>query len=196
MLVRATLSFWPRLLSMWQRGITCTVASQLLYEIQGPLCFGSDVTACIDGVVMTEEGQDFVRVTAVKGLPQSITTKIGIAAFSGYQAKFDVYICGIDLEAKAEWIERYSVGGAVKELSCFKFSLNGYCPDNPQNQDFATCDLCILCKRRTNIWSKNLRSMCQASTDGVWTTICKAAQAGHWVTTSDSLRARSTTNTI
>ncbi|KAF2635233.1 DUF1446-domain-containing protein [Massarina eburnea CBS 473.64] len=123
-----------------------TVASQLLYEIQGPLYFGSDVTANIEGVVMTEEGKDRVRVTGVKGLPPPITTKVGMTAFGGYQAEFHVYICGLDLEAKAEWVERqvrYSAGDAVKELSCFKFSLNGYCPDNPRNQDVATCDLRI-----------------------------------------------------
>ncbi|KAF2462822.1 DUF1446-domain-containing protein [Lindgomyces ingoldianus] len=123
-----------------------TVASQLLYEIQGPLYFGSDVTANIEGVVMTEEGKDRVRVTGVKGLPPPTTTKVGMTAVGGYQAEFHVYICGIDLEAKAEWIEkqiRYSAGDAVKELSCFKFSLNGYCPDNPRNQDVATCDLRI-----------------------------------------------------
>lgn len=121
-----------------------TVASQLLYEIQGPLYYGSDVTANIEGIVMKEEGKDRVRVTGVKGLPPPTTTKVGMTAFGGYQAEFHVFICGIDLEAKAEWIEkqiRYSAGDAVKELSCFKFTLNGYCPDNPRNQDVATCDL-------------------------------------------------------
>ncbi|KAF2014504.1 DUF1446-domain-containing protein [Aaosphaeria arxii CBS 175.79] len=123
-----------------------TVASQLLYEVQGPLYFGSDVTANLEGVVMTQEGENRVRVTGVKGLPPPTTTKVGMTAFGGYQAEFHVYICGIDLEAKAEWIEkqvRYSAGDAAKELSCFKFSLNGYCPDNPRNQDVATCDLRI-----------------------------------------------------
>ncbi|KAH7115888.1 hypothetical protein B0J11DRAFT_553078 [Dendryphion nanum] len=123
-----------------------TVASQLLYEIQGPLYYGSDVTACLEDIEMIQEGDNRVRVTGVKGLPPPLTTKVGMTAFGGYQAEFHVYICGIDLEAKAEWIERqirYSAGEAVKELSCFKFSLNGYCPDNPRNQDVATCDLRI-----------------------------------------------------
>lgn len=87
-----------------------------------------------------------MRVEGVKGLPPPPTTKVGLTAVGGYQAEFHVYICGLDLEAKAEWIERqirYSAGDAAKELSCFKFSLNGYCPDNPRNQDVATCDLRI-----------------------------------------------------
>jgi len=121
-----------------------TVSSQLLYEIQGPLYYGSDVTAKLEGIVMTQQGKDRVRVTGVKGLPPPTTTKVGLTAVGGYQAEFHIYICGLDLEAKAEWIERqirYSAGDAAKELSCFKFSLNGYCPDNPRNQDVATCDL-------------------------------------------------------
>jgi hypothetical protein len=139
-----------------------TVASQLLYEIQGPLYYGSDVTALLEGIVMTQEGEDRVRVTGVKGLPPPRTTKVGLTAVGGYQAEFHIFICGLDLEAKAEWIERqirYSAGDAVKELSCFKFSLNGYCPDNPRNQDVATVDL------RVFVQTKNQNLVSKATLD-------------------------------
>ena len=95
---------------------------------------------------MEQIADNRVLVTGVKGLPPPRTTKVGLTAVGGYQAEFHVYLCGIDLEAKAEWVERqirHSAGDAVKELSCFKFSLNGYCPDNPRNQDVATVDLRI-----------------------------------------------------
>ncbi|KAH8903746.1 DUF1446-domain-containing protein [Coniochaeta sp. PMI_546] len=124
-----------------------TVASQLLYEIQGPLYYGSDVTANLEGIVMTQLEKDKVLVTGVKGLPAPSTTKVGITAFGGYQAEFHYYIVGLDLEAKAEWTERQirkSIGpDAIKELSCLKFSLNGYCPENPRNQEVATVDFRI-----------------------------------------------------
>jgi hypothetical protein len=87
---------------------------------------------------------------------------VGLTAAGGYQAEFHVYICGLDLEAKAEWVERqirYSAGDAVKELSCFKFSLNGYCPDNPRNQDVATCDL------RVFVQTKNQSLVSKATLD-------------------------------
>jgi hypothetical protein len=90
------------------------------------------------------------------------TTKVGLTAVGGYQAEFHVYLCGIDLEAKAEWVERqirYSAGDAVKELSCFKFSLNGYCPDNPRNQDVATVDL------RVFVQTKNQSLVSKATLD-------------------------------
>ncbi|KAJ5019820.1 hypothetical protein K4K57_009283 [Colletotrichum sp. SAR 10_99] len=123
-----------------------TVSSQLLYEIQGPLYYGSDVTANLEGVVMTQVGPDRVQVTGVKGLPAPSTTKVGLTAFGGYQAEFHYYIVGLDLEAKAEWTERqirHSIGDAIKDLSCLKFTLNGYCPENPRNQEVATVDFRI-----------------------------------------------------
>jgi len=52
-----------------------TVASQLLYEIQGPLYYNSDVTASIENIVLTQVGENAVRVTGVKGLPAPATTK-------------------------------------------------------------------------------------------------------------------------
>ena len=135
------------------------MASQLLYEIQGPLYFGSDVTALLEGIKMAEVGKDRVHVTGVRGKPPPSTTKVGLTAVGGYQAEFHVYLCGLDLEAKAEWTERqirYSAGEAAKELSCFKFSLNGYCQDNPRNQDVATVDLRVFVQTKNkNLVSKS-----------------------------------------
>ncbi|KAJ4371205.1 hypothetical protein N0V83_004421 [Neocucurbitaria cava] len=91
-----------------------TVSSQLLYEIQGPFYYGSDVTACLEDIKMEEIGAK-VRVSGIKGMPPPSTTKVGLTAVGGYQAEFHIYICGLDLEAKTEWIERqirYSAGEA------------------------------------------------------------------------------------
>ncbi|KAI6783656.1 uncharacterized protein J7T54_005685 [Emericellopsis cladophorae] len=121
-----------------------TVSSQLLYEIQGPLYYGSDATANLEGIVMREIGKDRVQVTGVKGLPAPSTTKVGLTAWGGYQAEFHYHIVGLDLEEKAEWTERqvrHSIGDAIKDLTCLKFSLNGYSQENPRNQEVATVDL-------------------------------------------------------
>ncbi|KAL7780409.1 hypothetical protein CFE70_010432 [Pyrenophora teres f. teres 0-1] len=61
-----------------------TCASQLLYEIQGPLYYNCDVTADITDVQMEQIGEDLVRVTGIKGLPPPPTTKIGITAPAGW----------------------------------------------------------------------------------------------------------------
>lgn len=60
---------------------TATVASQLLYEIQGPLYYNSDVTASIEDMKIAEIGENAVHVSGVKGLPPPSTTKGKSAEF-------------------------------------------------------------------------------------------------------------------
>ncbi|KAK5717021.1 hypothetical protein LTR17_016163 [Elasticomyces elasticus] len=120
-----------------------TCASQLLYEIQGPQYYGSDVVALLEGIKMTQVEKDKVYVEGIKGKAPPTTTKVGITASGGWQAEFHYLLCGLDLEQKAEWTERQvraSMGKNAERFSCLKFSLNGYCPDDPRNQDVATAD--------------------------------------------------------
>ncbi len=124
-----------------------TATSQLLYEIQGPRYYGSDVVALLEGIEMRQIAKDKVLVTGVKGSPPPTTTKVGITARGGYQAEFHFYMCGLDLKEKAAWTERqirHSIGGNISKFSCLKFSLNGWCQENPENQDVATADFRIL----------------------------------------------------
>lgn len=74
-----------------------TVTAQLLYEIQGPLYYNSDVTARFDGIRLTEEGPNRVRVTGVVGSPPPPTTKIGITARGGWQAEVHFFLTGSTL---------------------------------------------------------------------------------------------------
>ena len=78
---------------------TQTCSSQLLYEIQGPQYFGSDVVAVLEGLKMTQV-EDRVLVEGVKGKPPPTTTKVGITAKGGWQAEFHYLLCGLDLEQK------------------------------------------------------------------------------------------------
>ena len=123
-----------------------TASSQLLYEIQGPQYYGSDVVALLEGVTMVQTGENQVSVSGVKGLPPPTTTKVGITARGGYQAEFHYYMCGLDLKEKADWTERqirHSMGKHVDKFTCLKFSLNGWCQEDPENQDVATVDFRI-----------------------------------------------------
>ena len=54
-----------------------SVASQLLYELQGPLYYGSDVCAQLEGIRMEQLGEDEVKISGVKGLAPPDTTKVG-----------------------------------------------------------------------------------------------------------------------
>ncbi|KAK3056354.1 hypothetical protein LTR09_002861 [Extremus antarcticus] len=86
--------------------IPATVASQLLYEIQGPLYYNSDVTASIEDMHLKIVGKNAVHVSGAKGLPPPPTTKVGITAKGGWQAEFHFYLIGLDIEEKAKMIER------------------------------------------------------------------------------------------
>lgn len=54
-----------------------SVESQLLYEIQGPLYYNSDVVAQLEEIQMEQIGEDEVLVSGVRGLPPPDTTKVG-----------------------------------------------------------------------------------------------------------------------
>ena len=118
---------------------TCT--AQLVYEIQGPLYYNSDVTARIDQIKLTQEGPDRVRLEGVQGLPPPPTTKVGVTARGGWQAEMHFFLTGLDVKEKAELIEkqtRASMGDYVKDFSVLKFTTTGSIASNPTNLDEAT----------------------------------------------------------
>jgi hypothetical protein len=58
-----------------------------------------------------------------------------------YLCLVNYLLVGLDPAQKAERIEKQVRTSMVKNLyrfSCFKFFVNGYCPDDPRNQDVAT----------------------------------------------------------
>lgn len=123
-----------------------TIASQLLYEIQGVYYYNSDITAQIESVKLEQVGENAVRMSGIKGLPAPPTTKVGITAKGGYQAEFHFYLTGLDIEEKAKMIERQTLaamGDYAKEFSCLKFQVAGNVPKDPQSQDEATVDMRI-----------------------------------------------------
>ncbi|KAI1613806.1 hypothetical protein EDD36DRAFT_208061 [Exophiala viscosa] len=127
------------------------VTSQLIYEIQGPLYYNSDVTADIENVQVEELEENRVRFWGVKGLPPPPTTKVGITANAGWQAEYHVFFVGLDMEEKARWTEehvRESLGDMAEKLSLLKFHLNGTSPVDAPNQDAATVDFKIFAQGR------------------------------------------------
>ena len=121
---------------------TCT--SQLLYEIQGPWYFNSDVTALLDGLWFEQIGTDRVALRGVRGeLPPS-TTKIGITAKGGYQAEVHWFLTGLDIAEKARMMEtqiRHMLRPYSHAFSKLAFTLNGSAAENARDQNAATVDL-------------------------------------------------------
>jgi hypothetical protein len=118
---------------------TCT--AQLLYEIQGPLYFNSDVTAVLNEIHLTQAGQDRVAVHGVKALPPPPTTKVGLTARGGFQAEFYYFLTGLDVLEKAQMLEAQIRRGLRQYSHAFttlKFSTHGAPPANTPSQDLAT----------------------------------------------------------
>ncbi|OAG35214.1 hypothetical protein AYO21_10612 [Fonsecaea monophora] len=128
-----------------------TAVTQLLYEIQGPLYFNSDVVANLEGVQMQQIGPNRVRVTGVEGLPPPPTTKVGITARGGYRAQFHYYLTGLDVDEKAAVVERqtrHMMGENLPKFHCLSFNLAGRPAINPRNQNEATVDYRIFAQSR------------------------------------------------
>lgn len=131
---------------------TQTCSSQLLYEIQGPWYFNSDVTAYLPNLTFTQLGPDRVALTGIQALPSPPTTKIGLTAPGGYQAEIHYFLTGLDVAAKAAMLEaqaRHNLTPYIKDFTRLTFTLHGSALSNPQNQNEATVDLRIFAQART-----------------------------------------------
>ena len=83
-----------------------TVTSQLLYEIGGPRYLGPDVTARFDTLVLDDVGPDRVRISGVRGEAPPSELKVVTNELGGYRQDLRVALTGLDIEAKADLVER------------------------------------------------------------------------------------------
>ncbi|KAJ5102412.1 hypothetical protein NUU61_004634 [Penicillium alfredii] len=128
---------------------TCT--SQLLYEIQGPWYYNSDVTAVLDGIHFEQRSLNRVAIHGVRSSPPPPTTKVGITARGGFQAELWWFLTGLDIEAKARMLEaqvRRLLTPYADRFTALKFDLLGACVPNPPDQNRATVPLRIVVQAR------------------------------------------------
>ncbi len=85
---------------------TGTVTSQVLYEISGPEYLGPDVTTRFDTIQLEEVAPDRVRVFGVQGQPPPDTLKVCLNRNGGFRNDMRVALSGLDIEAKAEVVEK------------------------------------------------------------------------------------------
>ncbi len=83
-----------------------TITSQLLYEIGGPEYFGPDVTTRFDTIELEEVAPDRVRIHGTKGEPPPDTLKVCMNRAGGFRNDMRVCLTGLDIDAKAELIEK------------------------------------------------------------------------------------------
>jgi hypothetical protein len=83
-----------------------TVTSQLLYEIGEPAYLGPDVTARFDTIQLGQIGPDRVRISATRGEPPPATLKVAMNELGGYRNDMNVALVGLDIEEKANLVEK------------------------------------------------------------------------------------------
>ncbi|RPA57106.1 DUF1446 domain-containing protein [Gordonia oryzae] len=79
-----------------------TVTAQLLYEVGGPRYLGPDVTTRLDTIALTQQGDDRVAITGVRGEAPPSTTKVSLNHLAGVRNEITMILTGLDIEAKAE----------------------------------------------------------------------------------------------
>ncbi|KAK3073655.1 hypothetical protein LTR53_004561 [Teratosphaeriaceae sp. CCFEE 6253] len=130
---------------------TQTCSSQLLYEIQGPWYYNSDVTAVLDGLYFEQLGTDRVALRGVKADLPPATTKVGLTAVGGYQAEVHWFPCGLDIDAKVRMLEaqvRRMLKPHSPNFTLLNFSTIGAPVENARTQNAATVDVRILAQAR------------------------------------------------
>ncbi|GFF41775.1 hypothetical protein IFM46972_06655 [Aspergillus udagawae] len=128
-----------------------TCSSQLLYEIQGPWYFNSDVTAILTDIHFEQLGVNRVALRGVRSAPPPPTTKVGITARGGFQAEVSWFLVGLDIAAKARMLEdqiRHLLAPYSSSFSALKFSTLGSSPDDPRDQDSATVTFRVVAQAR------------------------------------------------
>ena len=83
-----------------------TVTSQLLYEITGGRYANPDVTARMDSVSLTLDGPDRVAITGARGEPPPPSLKVSLNSIGGFRNSVTFVLTGLDIEAKAELLQR------------------------------------------------------------------------------------------
>ncbi|KAH9830251.1 putative DUF1446 domain protein, partial [Teratosphaeria destructans] len=124
---------------------TCT--AQLLYEIQGPWYFNSDVTALLTHAAFHQLSPNRVALHGITADLPPPTTKLGLTAPGGYQAEIHWFLTGLDIPQKAHMLEtqiRRLLQPHAHRFTALTFTLHGTVPCNPANQPTATVPLRIL----------------------------------------------------
>lgn len=129
-----------------------TCSSQLLYEIQGPWYFNSDVTAILTDIHFEQIAPNRVAIRGVRSAPPPPTTKVGITARGGFQAEISWYLVGLDTAVKARMLEsqiRRLLTPHATGFTSLSFSTLGTPQCDARLQNSATVTLRIIAQART-----------------------------------------------
>jgi hypothetical protein len=115
-----------------------TVKAQLLYEITGARYAGPDVTTRLDTIELTGDGPDRIRITGVQGEPPPPTYKVSLNSLGGFRNEVDFVLTGLQLEAKAELVQRQLEGALPRKPAELTWSLNWTEQPNADTEELAS----------------------------------------------------------
>ena len=79
-----------------------TVTAQLLYEIGGHHYPNTDVVARFDTITVSDEGEDRVRLSGIRGLPAPDDLKVSVNLLGGWRNSMTFVLTGLDVGEKAD----------------------------------------------------------------------------------------------
>jgi len=115
-----------------------TVKAQLLYEITGARYAGPDATARMDSIELSSDEPDRVRIRGVEGEPPPPTYKVSLNSVGGFRNQVDFVLTGLDLEAKAELVQRQLERGMRRKPAELKWSVAWTEQANSDSEELAS----------------------------------------------------------
>lgn len=100
-----------------------TVTAQLLYEIGGARYANPDVTLRVDSIRLHEDGPDRVSISDVRGEAPPPTLKVSLNSIGGFRNAATFVLTGLDIEAKAELVQRQLEAGLTTKPAELEWSL-------------------------------------------------------------------------
>jgi hypothetical protein len=121
-----------------------TVTAQLVYEIQSVRYLGPDVTTDLTSISLAQEGEDRVAITGVRGEAPPPQLKVCVNELGGHRNMVEFVLTGLDIEAKAEWVQAQFEAGLVEPPASLSWSRSDSAhPDAPTEEAASTLLRCI-----------------------------------------------------
>ncbi|HEY3562168.1 MAG TPA: acyclic terpene utilization AtuA family protein [Kribbella sp.] len=115
-----------------------TVKAQLLYEITGARYAGPDVTTRLDTIELSDDGPDRIRISGVRGEAPPPTYKVSLNSVGGFRNEVDFVLTGLQLEQKAELVQRQLEQALAKRPAELKWSLAWTEKPNAESEEEAS----------------------------------------------------------
>jgi len=110
-----------------------TVTSQLLYEIQSDRYFNPDVVSRFDTIKVEEIEKDRVKISGTKGEPAPAQLKVAMNYHGGFRNQISIGLTGLDIEAKAELIERQFWNSCPYQPEDYETVVRKFLPTHKEN---------------------------------------------------------------